>query len=120
MDAGVKKYLMTLLYTGHCKTMSGALACNYCGDKFKKGEAEYNRLRREKPELFGIKESEFLPSQKLNDMRDQIAYRVKHDKLYREHLRKSQYGTIEEQNREADKANRGFYKKHSNYKKKIL
>jgi len=121
MEAKFKRQLMTYLDTGHRhESMLGMAACKYCGDRFKKGEALYNRMRREKPELFTGPKQEFQPSDKLREMHTLVVDRVNHDKLYRDHLWKSQYGTIEEQNKEADLANQGFYKKHSNYSKKVL
>ena len=121
MEAKFKRQLMTYLDTGHRhESMSGMAACKYCGDRFKKGEALYNRMRREKPELFTGPKQEFQPSDKLREMHTLVVDRVNHDKLYRDHLWKSQYGTIEEQNKEADLANQGFYKKNSNYSKKVL
>ena len=56
METGAKKYLMSLLDTGHKhESMTGMLACDYCGDRFKKAEKEYKRLQREHPELFEVK-----------------------------------------------------------------
>ena len=72
-------------------------------------------MKMEKPELFIRPRPKFEPSDELKEMHEQVVDRVKHDKMYREHLWKSQYGTIEEQNKEADKVNSGFYKKNSGY-----
>ena len=112
MREDVKKYMLGLLHTGHCKEMSAALACKYCGTKFKKAEAEYNRLRRQHPELFIRKAPEFQPSPELKNMFDKLTDRVRNDKLYQEHLRLSLKGTPEEQKRETDRANSGYYKRH--------
>ena len=112
MRKDVKKYMMGLLRTGHCTEMGKALACKYCGTKFKKAEKEYNRLRKEKPELFQREEPEFKPSPKLRTMFEQLVERINKDKLYRRHLERSQYGTPEEQEREATLADSGYYKKH--------
>jgi len=121
MDATFKRQLMTHLDTGHRHaSMSDMMACKHCGERFKKGEALYNRMRREKPELFTMKAPEFQPSDKLREMHTRLVDRVKYDKLYRDHLWKSQYGTIKEQNKEADLANQGFYKKNSGYSKKFI
>jgi len=120
MQSDVKKYMLGLLHTGHCKEMSQALICERCEPKFSKAWSEYNRLRKEKPELFTRKELEFQPSSELKEIFGQVADRVKHDKMYRDHLWKSQYGTIEEQNKEADLVNSGFYKKNSGYSKKFI
>ena len=121
MDKTFKRHLMTYLDTGHRHgSMSDMMACKHCGERFKKGEALYNRMRKEKPELFTREKQEFKPSEELKEMHEQLVDRVKYDKLYRDHLWKSQYGTIEEQNKEADLANQGFYKKNSGYNKTIL
>ena len=116
MEKSAKDYIMSLLDTGHRhESMTGMLACNYCGGKFKKAEKEYNRLRREKPELFGIKKLEFKPSSELQEMRGQLGDRLQRDKLYKEHIRLSFKGTPAEQQEEEDRANSGFYTKHSDY-----
>ena len=121
MDTTLKKHLLTYFATGHRHAdMTSMAACNYCGDRFKKGEALFNRMRKEKPELFIRPKQEFKPSEELREMHAQVVDRVKHDKLYRDHLWKSQYGTIEEQNKEADLVNSGFYKKNSGYSKRFL
>ena len=117
MQADFKRQLMTYLDTGHRhKSMSDMMACSHCGDRFKKGEALYNRMIKERPELFVREKQEFQPSEELKEMHEQLVDRVKYDKMYRDHLWKSQYGTIEEQNKEADLANQGFYKKNSDYR----
>src|SRR3990167_2403443 len=121
MQADFKRQLMTYLDTGHRHTeMSQMMACSHCGDRFKKGEELYNRMRREKPELFIRESPKFEPSEGLKEMHAQLVDRVKHDKPYRDHLDRSQYGTIEEQNREADIANSGFFQKNSGYSKRFL
>ena len=121
MDTELKKQLLTYFATGHRHAdRTSMAACNYCGERFKKGEALFNRMRKEKPELFIRKKPEFKPSEELREMLGQVQDRVKHDKMYRDHLWKSQYGTIEEQNKEADLVNSGFYKKNSGYNKVIL
>ena len=121
MDAKFKKELMTYLDTGHRhESMSGMMSCDYCGERFKKGEALYNRMRKERPELFTRPKQEFQPSEELKEMRHQVVDRIKHDKLYRDHLWKSQYGTPEEQKKEVDLANSGFYKKNSGYSKRFI
>ena len=121
MQADFKRQLMTYLDTGHRHpSMTEMMACDHCGDRFKKGEQFYNRMRKEKPELFVRPRQEFKPSEELKEMHGQLVDRVKHDKMYRDHLLKSQYGTIEEQNKEADLANSGFYKKNSGYSKRFI
>ena len=121
MDATFKRQLMTYLDTGHRHAeMSQMMSCAHCGDRFKKGEELYNRMRKERPELFIREKPKFEPSEELKEMHGQLVDRVKYDKMYRDHLLKSQYGTIEEQNKEADLANSGFYKKHSGYSKRFI
>ena len=116
METSAKKYLLSLLATGHPhESMTSMLACNYCGGKFKKAEKEYNRLRREKPELFGIKKPEWKPSPELAEKRGQLAERLQRDKLYQKHIRLSFKGTPAESKREEERANSGFYKKHSDF-----
>ena len=112
MRADFKKYMLGLLYTGHCKEMSQALACKRCEPKFSKAWSEYNRLRKEKPELFIRKEPEFQPSPELKNTFEKLVDRVRNDKLYQEHLRLSLKGTPEERKRETDRANSGYYKRH--------
>jgi len=117
MDATFKRELMTYLDTSHRHPdMTSMMACAHCGERFKKGEALYNRMRKEKPELFVREKPKFEPSEKLKEMHGQLVDRVKHDTAYRDHLYKSQYGTIEEQNKEADLANSGFFKKNGDYR----
>ena len=121
MDAAFRRQLMTYLDTGHRHNiMSEMMNCDYCGKRFKAGEKFYNRMRKEHPELFIRKTPKFEPSEELKEMNEQLVDRVKNDKMYRDHLLKSQYGTIEEQNKEADLANKGFYKKNSGYEKKFI
>ena len=121
MDAAFRRQLMTYLDTGHRHNiMSEMMNCDYCGKRFKAGEKFYNRMRKEKPELFIREKPQFQPSEELKEMHGQLVDRVKNDKMYRDHLLKSQYGTIEEQNKEADLANSGFYKKNSGYSKKFV
>ena len=107
-----------MLATGHRHAeMSQTLACKYCGERFKKAEQLYNRMRREEPELFVHKKPEFKPSAELQNDWDNLQERVKKDKLYRKHLELSFKGTPEERKREEDRANEGFYKKHSDYQR---
>lgn len=101
---------MTYLDTGHRHaSMTDCLACSHCGDRFKKGEQLWNRMRRERPELFTRQKPQFQPSQKLQNDWDMLQERVKNDKLYRKHLELSFNGTPEERKREEDRANKGFY-----------
>ena len=116
MEKSAKDYIVSLLATGHPhESMTDMLTCDYCGGKFKKAEKEYNRLRREKPELFGIKKPEFKPSTELKEMRGQLGDRLQRDKLYQKHIRLSFKGTPAESKREEERANSGFYTKHSDY-----
>src|SRR3990167_7137806 len=116
METGAKKYIMSLLDTGHRhESMTGMLACDYCGDRFKKAEKEYKRLQRQHPELFKVKKPEFKASLELTKMREQLGDRLQRDKLYKEHIRKSFFGTPAESKREEERANSGFYTRHSDY-----
>ena len=101
---------------GRCKgEMSRMLICMTCGGKFKRAEALYDRMRKERPELFGIAKPEFRPSPRLSRMREQLGDRLRRDKLYQRHLKKSFFGTPAEIKREEDRANSGFYTRHSDY-----
>lgn len=112
MKADAKRYITGLLDTGHKhEAMSGMLACEYCGDKFKKAEKEYNRLRREKPELFTYKKPEYPDSPEYQKQVGMLADRLKKDKLYKEHIRLSFFGTEQEKTREDNRANTGYYKR---------
>ena len=121
LDATFKRQLMTYLDTGHRHMeMSAMVACSYCGERFKKGERLYNRMRQERPELFIREKPKFKPSPKLEGMWGQLQDRIKHDKLYREHLELSFNGTPEEKEREEKRANEEFYQRHSGYDKKFI
>ena len=95
MDQTFKKHLMGMMTTGghRHEEMSQTLACKYCGERMKKAEVLYKRMRKEKPELFIRKEPEFMPSQEIRNMFGQLVDRVKKDKLYRRHLELSVRGT---------------------------
>ena len=118
MDKTFKRQLMTYLDTGHRHpSMTEMTACSYCGERFKKGEELYNRMRREKPELFKYKAPEYERSEELEEMYQQHDERKQHDSLYQKHidiLKKD--ANPEEVQKEIDKSNEGFYRKHSNWK----
>ena len=121
MRADFKRQLMAYLSTGghrHAE-MSKTLACNHCGERFKKGEALYNWARRERPELFTYKKPDFEPSPELKNMFQMLVDRVKNDKLYGKHLELSLKGTPEEQELETRRANSGYYTRHASNDKII-
>lgn len=113
MNKDFKRKLMSFLQTGcgHA-SMNEAALCHKCGKRFKEGEALYNKMRRERPELFAVEKPEFKPSAKLQGMMNQFVDRMQNDKLYRRHLELSQYGTPEEQEREAKLSDQGFYERN--------
>lgn len=116
MNNQFKRQLLTYLDTGHRHgEISAMMKCTHCGERFKEGEKLYNRMKQEKPELFIYKKPEFKPSPKLQSMWERLQDRIKQDKLYRKHLELSFKGTPEERQREEDRANNGFYTKHSAY-----
>ena len=117
MKQDVKKYIQGFMVTGghRHESMTDTLRCGYCGNNFKKAEKEYTRLRQEKPDLFIRKEPEYKENPETSKMRELLIDRVKRDKLYQEHLRLSEKGTLEEKIRENKRANRGYYTRHSNY-----
>ena len=120
MIKDVKKYLLGLYHTGHCKSMSEAITCKYCAVKFKKAEFEHRRLRREKPELFGYKQPEFKPSRETRNMFGMLVDRIKKDKLYKRHVERLAHGTEEEKDEEIKKSNEGYYRKHYEKEGNIL
>lgn len=112
-----KKQLVNMMAPGDHKHLSltDASLCKKCQPKILKAKALYDREIRRNPMLIQRSKPVFKPSAELEETHGQLVDRVKHDKLYRDHLLKSQYGTIEEQNKEADLANSGYYTKHSDY-----
>ena len=113
MQKEFKKYMMSLLNTGgHCKEMKLALNCKYCGTKFKKAEAVFNRYKRENPELVTYKQPEFQASEKTRGLFGQLLDRINKDKLYKRHLKRMAYGTEEEKDREIALFNKGYYRSH--------
>lgn len=90
-----------MLITGHRhEEMTQMLQCNYCGEKFKKAEALFNRMKREHPEEFGVTIPERPESMKIQNMRDRLEDRIKHDSAYRKHLDILAQGTPEEKRKE--------------------
>ena len=117
MKQDVKNYIQGLMVTGghRHESMTDTLRCVYCGNNFKKAERQYHWLRKEKPELFIKKEPEYKESEETAQMRQMLIDRLNRDKLYQEHIRLSEKGTLEEKIRENKRANRGYYRRHSNY-----
>ena len=121
MDAILKKELLTHLDTGHGhESMTDMAKCNHCGQKFKKGEALWHRLRKEKPELFAYQKPEFKPSEKTKGLFGQLVDRIKRDKLYKRHLKRMAWGTEEEKDEEIKLFNKGYYRSHYEREGNIL
>ena len=116
MNSG-KRYLLSLLDTGHRhESMTLMSECDYCSAKFKKAKEAYDRLVRENPEiLLDFAKPEFQPSEELKKMREQLGDRLQRDKLYKKHIELSFKGTPAESKREEERANSGYYQKHSDY-----
>jgi len=117
MEKGIKNYIMGLMTSGGHKhaEMSQTLQCKYCGERMKKAEGEYNRLRRERPEKFAKKERDYLPDYPLDAGTarnlELLEDRMKRDKLYQRHIRLLLDGTPEERRQETARANAGFFRR---------
>ena len=102
---------MTYLDTGHRhSSMSDMWACRYCGNRFQKGKNFFERLVKEKPEVFEYKPPEFKPDNETKEMFGKLVERVKKDKLYRRHIERLAYGTEEQKDEEIAKNNEGYYR----------
>ena len=113
MKQDAKRELMAYLDTGHRhESMTAMSLCKHCGERFKKGEAFYNRLRKEKPELFIYNRPEFKPSKETRNLFAGLMDRIQRDKLYQRHLKRLSRGTEEEKDEEIKKSNEGYYRKH--------
>ena len=113
MDAILKKELLTHLDTVHRhESMTDMAKCGYCGKRYKKGEALWNRMRKEKPELFTYQKPEFHPSKKTKGLFERLVDRIKRDKLYNRHLKRMAWGTEEEKDEEIKLFNKGYYRSH--------
>lgn len=120
MNQGFKNWLIGELQRGHRhESISEKLRCYECGDHFKRVQSVYERETRNNPNIVK-REHAFKKSPEYERMADQLADRLKRDPMYREHLRKSYFGTEAERILEAKRANSGYYKKHSDYEKKHL
>ena len=100
-------------------SISEKMACSKCGSKFMELKGIFEREARKDPSLVQRKQ-EFKRSAEYGEMATQLADRVKRDPLYKKHLWLSSFGTPEEKALEAKRANSGFYKKHSEQRKKWL
>ena len=120
MDTGAQRYIMRLMTTGghRHQSMTDTLKCGTCSVRFKKAKSEYNRLRRQDPKLFTREKPKHQNSTELNEMTEQLADRLKRDPLYKKHIELSFKGTPAERARENERANRGYYERHSEYKPK--
>lgn len=113
MDKTFKRHLMTYLDTGHRhQSMTDMTNCDHCTVKFNKGKALFERLQKEKPELFIYERPEFTPSEDTKVMFGQLMERIKKDKMYRRHIERLAHGTEEEKDEEIKKSNVGYYKTH--------
>ena len=96
-----KQHLTSMLATGHKhEEMTQMLACSYCGAKFKKAEALFNRMKKEHPEEFIRPIPQEQTSQKTLAMQDQLDQRIKTDSAYRKHFEVMTQGKAEEQIKE--------------------
>ena len=96
-----KQHLTSMLATGHKhEEMTQMLACSYCGAKFKKAEALFNRIKKEHPEEFIRPIPQYQESQKTLAMQAQLEERIKHDSAYRKHLDILTHGTDVEKAKE--------------------
>ena len=109
----IKRHMLSLLDTGHRHDeMSKMMACNYCGDKFKNAEKQFNRLYKTYPDRFLIKQEE-KDDPKVMEMEQQLDDRIKNDSLYQKHLRTLWKGSPEEKRKEVKKFWGGYYEKHT-------
>jgi len=112
MNTEAKKELMTYLDTGHRhESMTGMFLCRHCGDRFQTGKEFFNRMVREKPELFEYKPPELKPDVETSEMYGKLIDRIKKDKLYHRHIERLAHGTEEEKDEEIKRSNEGFYRK---------
>ena len=114
MQKDFRRQLLTYLDTGHRHaSMTDMMKCSgICAKKFAKGKAFYERMQKEKPELFVYKEPEFEPSQETKNMFALLMDRIKKDGTYRKHLEKLAHGTESEKDEEIRKSNAGYYRTH--------
>ena len=112
-----KEYLVNIMAPGDHKheSITEAQDCPKCKPKILKAWGAFQTVKREKPELLIRPKPQFKPSEELTQMRGQLGDRLQRDKLYQRHIRLSFKGTPAESKREEERANSGFYKKHSDY-----
>ena len=121
MNPELKREMIRRLTLPHKhEAMTDAAKCSDCGVKYKEAEKWYREKARQHPEWFKRKTPEMKRSPKYAEMANQLEARLKSDPLYQKHLRVSAFGTPEEKALEAKRANSGFYKKYSEYRKKWL
>ena len=115
MDEGIKSHIMNVLKTGaghNHESMTNALKCPTCQMKMIRAQSEFNRLRKEYPEKFIIKQPEYPDSLEVQKKMGMLEDREKSDKLYQRHLKLLATGTTEEKKREMSLFNKGYYEKH--------
>lgn len=122
MKKELKRHIASLLSTGHRHyEMSKMMQCAYCGEKFKKAEREFNRLKKEHSKDFFYKEPiEEKPDKEMAEMGERIADRMKHDKAYNEHIRKLAFGTPKEKREETKKFISDYYAKRGESSRIII
>jgi len=118
MDTQFKKWLIGEFRRG-CRhdLMSEKLKCSECGNNFKRVQAIYNREVKKNPQIVR-RTFNYPDSPELNEMRNALAERLKKDPMYKKHLELSFKGTPAEKKRENERANKGYYTRHSDYQPK--
>ena len=97
-----------------------ATLCRRCQPKVLGAKQLYDKVVRSNPEVLVRAQPKFKPSDELKEMWSGLQERVKYDKLYKKHLDLSFHGTLDEQNKETDRVNAGFYEKNSEWRKEQL
>ena len=110
MKTDLKRHMMGLMNTqGHCLEISKALFCKRCGPKLQKAKGLYDQL---KPEDLMYQRPELDVKPETKEMFGKLMERIKKDSVYRKHLEKLAHGTEEEKDKEMQKSNEGYYRKH--------
>ena len=120
MNPVLKRHIINIMAPRDHKhlEMSQAFLCSSCGVRMKKAEKFYKEQLKKTPKEWIRKAPEYPDSPELNQMRTQLADRLKRDPMYKKHIELSFKGTSSERKRENVRANRGFYTRHSNYQAK--
>lgn len=116
MNKGFQSWLIGEMQKGHRhESIKEKMLCAQCGTRFQEVKRIYDKETRKNPDLVK-RPDKFKRSEEYADMATQLFERIKKDGLYKEHLRKSAFGTPQERALEARRANSGYYTKHSDYK----